>query len=437
MEVIYTIHNNFDHCYADFLGKKMGYFQLKDLLKERGKKYITNNKVKPKSYSVEINYDSIDFKKSNLSDEEIEEYLISKKKAKAKSWLSSQRNLRKRGKLSSNHIKMLNELGMLWNPKEDEWEKNFSLFQKKEFVDILKGMRKKEIWVSEKKLDRVIETENWVNEQRRLHLNNKLNKENLIRLEAINFPFKLAEDEKKDLKLSSLAKIVFRISELRRHLSIYGNKDFAKRFSIKEKTYVGTPIKITETLVQKTHNKEWEEYEKMSKRDDKYLVKAEKEHKLAEENAIKILKTKPTEYFFKEIDKLAKKRGSNLWSSFTRHNVNYGYIGGYLNNSFHFPRTTINNVVFEAAYGKFNYNNDVKIYAAKKMLEILDKHLLKTGNLNHRKTFKPISYLLRYFQKEKNIQELVDLKEFIENHQILSLIYLDRINKIIQKCTKN
>ena len=73
----------------------------------------------------------------------------------------------------------------------------------------------------------------------------------------------------------------------------------------------------------------------------------------------------------------------------------------------------------------------------KKMLEILDKHLLKTGNLNHRKTFKPVSYLLRYFQKEKNIQELVDLKEFIENHQILSLIYLDRINKIIQKCTKN
>ena len=67
------------------------------------------------------------------------------------------------------------------------------------------------------------------------------------------------------------------------------------------------------------------------------------------------------------------------------------------------------------------------------MLEILDKHLLKTGNLNHRKTFKPISYLLRYYQKEKNIQELVALKELIENHQILSLIYLERVNKIIKK----
>ena len=67
------------------------------------------------------------------------------------------------------------------------------------------------------------------------------------------------------------------------------------------------------------------------------------------------------------------------------------------------------------------------------MIEILDKHLLKTGNLNHRKSFKPISYLIRYYQKEKNIKELLALKELIKKHQILTLIYSHRLNKILNK----
>ena len=251
MEVIYTIHNNFEHCYAGFLNKKMSYYQLKGLLKERGKKYIKNNKVKSKSYSVEINFDNIDFNKSNLSEEEIEEYLISKKKARAKSWLSAQRNLKRKGKLSPHHIKMLNELGMLWEPNKDPWEKKYSLFQKKPFSNFLKQIIKKEPWFSDKKLKQIIEIEDWVSEQRLLYTENKLTSENLIRLNAINFPFELSNDEKKEIKLISLAKMVSYINELRGMLSYYGITDFAKHFYVKEKVYVGAPIKVSEINIQK------------------------------------------------------------------------------------------------------------------------------------------------------------------------------------------
>mgnify|MGYP006126943103 FL=1 len=450
MEIIYTIHNNFDHCYAEFLGKKMSYYQLKDLLKERGKKYINNNKVKPKSHSLEISFDNDDFNKSNLSDDEIEEYLILKRKSKAKSWLSSQRNLRRKGKLSSNHIKILNKLGMLWEPNKDPWEKKYSLFKKKIFSSFLEQIVKKEPWSSEKKLKQITEIEDWINEQRILHSENKLSSENLIRLNAINFPFNLSEDEKKEIKLLSLAKMVSYINDLRGTLSYYGIKDFAKHYYVKEKVYVGSPIKVSEKNIQKRETKELEDDKAQ---DDKHLISRisfEKENLLAQENAIKILKKKPTKVFLNQIDKISEKyipswndkniyevgkKGKDRLSLlyFDRYESKYENLKDYLDNNFNFPRTTINNVVYKATYGKFNYDDDVKIYAAKKMIEILDKHLLKTGNLNHRKSFKPISYLIRYYQKEKNIKELLALKELIKNHQILTLIYSDRLNKILNK----
>lgn len=459
MNIVYTIHNNFDHCYADFLGEKKSYFELKNILTERGRVYIKNNRVKQKSHSVQIKFSKKTYDKSSLTDDQLENYFIEKKKAKAKSWLSSQRRLRRQGKLSSKHIEMLNELGMLWNPNDDPWEKNFILFQEKIFVNILKEMRKKEIWISKKKLDQVCEIENWMTQQRNLYLENKLSLENLTRLKAINFPFEISNDEKEDLKLSSLAKIVNRIVELRRELSIYGSKAFAKRFSVKEKVYVGAPIKISEETIYNSEKKERKNYEEESKRDNKYSVSFEKENQLAQENALNILKEKKPDYFIKHINKISrkytptkddkeiyeidKKNKKTAWGNaderlahlyFDRYQRKYKDLGEFLNNKFLFPRTTINNIVYEEVWVKFDFDSIVKIYAANKMLEILDKYLIKNWLKRSNNTrFKPISFLITHYQKQKNLAELVVLRDYIEKHQMLSLVYAERVVKIINK----
>ena len=82
---------------------------------------------------------------------------------------------------------------------------------------------------------------------------------------------------------------------------------------------------------------------------------------------------------------------------------------------------------------KHIYDDKVKEYASKKMIYILDNFLLKTENLNYKKSFKPIVFLLKYYKKENNLEELINLSDIINKHQILSLIYRERIKKIISK----
>lgn len=72
------------------------------------------------------------------------------------------------GKLDFIKVSKLNSHGMVWNPLENEWEQNFLSFKKN-------GLN--------------TDNEKWVIEQRKLFKNSKLNNENLIRLNAINFPF--------------------------------------------------------------------------------------------------------------------------------------------------------------------------------------------------------------------------------------------------------
>ena len=429
MEVIYTIHNNPEHCRALINNKEHSYSSIRELINKRARDYLKKNKSIKKTNSINFEDVAGEFKKSNLTNDEIAEYFFNQKESKAKSWFSSLRRKRKKGKLEKHKVDALNKRGMLWNPRTDEWEKNYLTFKNNPLIGILKEMRKKNYYVRRKELTAVIKKDNWIIEQSKLNDNEKLSEENRLRLNAINFQFNSSKNHSYSANITKLIDIVLTIDELRE----MGAKNVADRYNLNQKVYLGGSVKISDSIIQKIDKEEIEEYEKMSKRDDKYLVRAEKEHKLAEENAIKILKDKPNDYFIKQIDKISKKRGSNLWSSFTRNNVNYSHLNYYLSNNFHFPRTTINNVVYEATYGKFDFDNEVKIYAAKKMIEILDKHLLKTGNLNDKKSFKPISYLLRYYQKEKNIKELMNLKELIENHQILTLIYLDRINKAMSK----
>ena len=135
MEVFYNLHTNLDHCSIDFNGKKLEYHYLNEVLKKRGKDYIKKNKII--NSNVQINDENEDFGKSNMSDEELRYFKSWKTKSKAKSWVSSQRNLRRKGKLKQYQIDALNNRGMVWNPNEDEWEINYLNYKKKILIDVL------------------------------------------------------------------------------------------------------------------------------------------------------------------------------------------------------------------------------------------------------------------------------------------------------------
>ena len=111
---------------------------------------------------------------NNLNPEKIKEIEIAKVRIKASSWVNYQRKLRREGKLSIDKIEILNRLGMLWNPKSDEWEINYSKF---------------------KKYGVCYEIDEWIYEQRKNKITGELSDENLMRLNAANFPFKAPKNE--------------------------------------------------------------------------------------------------------------------------------------------------------------------------------------------------------------------------------------------------
>ena len=447
MEVIYTIHNNLEHCSVSINNADYTYYLLKELLKKRSKEFLKKSKLIEKSYSIEINDIAKTFEKSNLTQDEIKLYFLQKKESKAKSWFSSQRRLKKKGKLEKHKIDALNNIGMLWNPSTDKWEINYSLFKKQPLFEILREMKKKNYYVRLKEVNNIIEMNHWVLKQRELYKENNINEENLVRLKAINFPFESALDvDNNKIKLTNLITYILRIDNLSR----MGSEYVAKRYHLKQKVYLGGNVIINEKDILETHTKESIKSKREYEKENKYITKYNKEHKSAEENAISILDEIPSDYFINQIDKISKKyipswNDKNIYEVgkkgkdrlnqlyFDKYERKYKNLKDFLDNNFNFPKTKINNVTYEATYGKFEYSNEIKIYAAKKMIEILDNFLLKTGDLNQKKTFKPISFLIRKYQKDNNFEGLIFLKEIIEKHQLLTLIYLDRLNKIINK----
>ena len=203
MEVIYTIHSNLEHCSVSVNNTDYSYYSLKDLLKPRIKEFLkkSKSKSKKKNNSAEIIDVAEKFEKTNLTQDEIKNYFFKKKESKAKSWFSSQRRLRKNGKLEKHKIDALNSIGMLWNPKLDNWEKNYILFKQEPIVQILKKMKKKKYYISRKDINDIIEMNHWIKDQCELYKDNKLGEENLTRLNAINFSF-IHSSESDDNKLT-------------------------------------------------------------------------------------------------------------------------------------------------------------------------------------------------------------------------------------------
>ena len=137
METTYIIHTYFEHCSVYYNDKNYSYQELKEVLNKRGKKYIKKNKEKKNSTLLE-NYND-NFEKSNLTDEELKEFYINKKKSQFNYWKTKLRNLRKKGRLEKSKIDKLNEFGMLWNPSNDSWEIMYEKFKNKFIIEIIKN----------------------------------------------------------------------------------------------------------------------------------------------------------------------------------------------------------------------------------------------------------------------------------------------------------
>ena len=125
-----------------------------------------------------------------LSDEVKKELNYWKTKNTASGWKSRQRSLREKGKLEQHKIDSLNKLGMLWNSKEDKWEKKYIRFRTHGLCN---------------------EIEIWVKKQRKLYENNELSNENLYRLQAANFPFTPLPNETFKFTRKSLWELVTKL----------------------------------------------------------------------------------------------------------------------------------------------------------------------------------------------------------------------------------
>ena len=165
-------------------------------------------KFKSKNYTLkelfeikeEIRKDYVnDFENNELLDEE-----KLKIKKEASRWKSSQRTKRRKGKLEQEKVDRLNELGMVWNPRESEWEKKFTYFKKY-------GLN--------------TDIEEWVIKQRKLFIEGKMPKENHDRLKAFKFPFK--KDKNETFKITS-SKIWELIDKLRKKRETFEAKEREK-----------------------------------------------------------------------------------------------------------------------------------------------------------------------------------------------------------------
>ncbi len=100
------------------------------------------------------------------------------------SWIGSQRNSRKAGKLSDDRIKLLNEIGFIWDPFEHEWQIRYQ--ELRQYV--------------EQNGDALVPRSHptlglWVKQQRSAYNNSKLSTERIKRLNIIGFSWDPIEQE--------------------------------------------------------------------------------------------------------------------------------------------------------------------------------------------------------------------------------------------------
>jgi hypothetical protein len=352
-----------------YKGKQYNYDEIMDiynsssLLKNNYKKNYEERVVESKTA------------RDNLSPEKIKEIEIAKVRIKASSWVNYQRKLRREGKLSIDKIEILNRLGMIWNPKTDEWERNYSKF---------------------KKYGVCYDIDDWICTQRKNKISGDISDENLLRLNAANFPFKAPNNEEFVFGPSSQEELLNRWTE-KYAIKISDKQEYINSF-------------FTERLDVKfnVENK----LNQLSIKDAKKKIDDIK-------SGISIYKTALIEFY--------NKRNSerHIYKEFKPSKLDLNDLNENLLSFEQFRELT-----------KFNTNKitpEIRRYACQTMLDYFEENYemrLKESSqpfIN----FPPINYLISHYKKEKSLEELKKLLKFVEKYPILIEIYDEKISNSI------
>ena len=374
------------------LHKGVRYTEL-DLDKIRDQLY--ENYIPKNNHENDINFNPRD----SLTADELDELSEWKIKIKASSWKSRQRSLRKKNKLDQYKIDSLNKLGMVWDPKEDEWEKKYLVFRKNGFCD---------------------EIELWINEQRALNESNELSNENLYRLEAVDFPFNPSPDESFPFTLNSLDNLNEKLRKKKRRLELKLIKNPPKKLSSKQKKIIVSekerkqqqqqqkPVNSFYTKLYMVNGKTNSKVQNLSFKEAKIVIK-----KI--ESGLSIYNRPTKEY----LDNVVKNK---TLGHFTKSFVKdfYDNLKPDLSKKERYDEISV--------FSEAHVNIETRIYACKTLLNyyefIADKKM---------KTFKPLDCLISNYEKEKDVKELSQLKIYIEKYPMLFELYNYKINKILSK----
>ena len=332
-----------------------------------------------------------------INDEKRKELNKWKTKLAANSWKSQQRSLRKKGKLEQDKIDSLNRLGMLWNPKENNWEKKFMIFRTYGLCDELEG---------------------WVKKQRHLFKKNDISNENLIRLKAINFPFNASSNE--DFKFTKKSawdlknKIYDKKSELeKKEQKIRGV--FEKEKKIKKKQILGDKEKRDKQIQKEVNSFYNRKFHYCSWSFIKELTQQEAKEKLSQiDKGFPVQSNRLKEFLDNESNKF-KNEGRRTPS----------YVKGF------YSDVNLDTLGPSEIYSDLSNFIDssvdpkIRLVACQLMLKYIP-----FLNLTKSK-FKEINYLISTYRKEKNRSELIYLRDYIKKYPLLSDLFSEKIAKII------
>ena len=244
MDVLYKINENIFNCSVKIEDSVYTYNYLIDELGKRHKRKYNRAIKSPIIEKVNTK----NFDKSTLSKDQLDELLIYLKTKEARIWKTKLRSLRRKGKLEQHKIDKLNELGMLWNPTTDPWEKMYRDF-KDDVLDTHIGyMLRKEysspsiIWINN--------YENWVNEQKSLFKKEIISKENLVRLNYVGFQFGDDDGGNDKFGFLRLIKLIVFIMNLSSNAGKGGERermDFIEYYNLKDQeNHIGSYLFIRE-----------------------------------------------------------------------------------------------------------------------------------------------------------------------------------------------
>jgi len=350
---------------------------------------------------------------SSLSENEKQELRNAKKKMEANSWLSRQRSLRRSGKLEQYKIDRLNQLGMLWNPKKDPWEIQFSKFKKYRFID---------------------EIEDWVKEQRELHKKGLLNNENNLRLNSINFPFEPELNEQYEFTTNSIWQLKEKLRKKIRRLELKLIKNPPKKLTEEQKQVLIREKEIQSIKKKNKENKKKKlsESQKLHRERDRILGSINRAKYWIPEKFSKTILTYSEDKIERLLEDLLngqsifKEEFSLFYDSIREKRLKGKYKTVVKLDSYY--RSLDIPVSRTAKYNQLNYFNtpkiniQVRLKACNELLNYYDIAISK--NLLH---FKPLNFLISFYKKQKDYAQLEKLREYVNSYPVLTELYLEKL----------